>query len=65
MSALAERLYAVIGAHPGAAMTTLAADLGASPRELKPTGTGGLPHPRCAATSCAVSGASSTPFRRR
>jgi hypothetical protein len=34
MAALAERLYAVICAHPGAAMKTLAADLGASPRDL-------------------------------
>jgi hypothetical protein len=34
MSALSERLYAAICAQPGAAMTTLAAELGARPREL-------------------------------
>jgi hypothetical protein len=34
MVALAERLYAVISAHPGAAMTKLAAEIGVSPREL-------------------------------
>jgi hypothetical protein len=34
LSALSERLYAAICAHPGAAMSTLAAELGATPREL-------------------------------
>jgi hypothetical protein len=34
MAAVAERLYAVVCAHPGAAMTTLAAALGTSPRAL-------------------------------
>jgi hypothetical protein len=34
MSALGERLYAAICAHPGAAMNTLAAELGATPRQL-------------------------------
>lgn len=34
MAALAERLYAVICTHPGAAMKTLASALGARPREL-------------------------------
>jgi hypothetical protein len=34
MDAMADRLYAVICAHPGAAMTLLAAEIGASPREL-------------------------------
>ena len=32
--ALGERLYAAICAHPGASMTTLAAEVGATPREL-------------------------------
>ena len=34
MSALGERLYAAVCAHPGAAMNTLAAELGATPRQL-------------------------------
>lgn len=34
MAAVAERLYAVICAHPGAGMTRLAAELGVKPREL-------------------------------
>lgn len=34
IAALGERLYAAICAHPGAAMATLAAALGARPREL-------------------------------
>ena len=34
MSALGERLYAALCAHPGAAMNTLAAELGATPRQL-------------------------------
>lgn len=34
MAALAERLHAAICAHPGAAMTTIAGELGVSPREL-------------------------------
>lgn len=34
MAALAERLYAVVCAHPGAAMTVLAAELSTRPREL-------------------------------
>jgi hypothetical protein len=34
MTALAERLYAVVCTHPGAAMTTLASELSTSPREL-------------------------------
>jgi len=34
MSALGERLYGAIVAHPGAAMNTLAAELGATPRQL-------------------------------
>src|SRR6266508_2588912 len=34
VAALGERLYAAICAHPGAAMATLAAELGATPREL-------------------------------
>ena len=34
LAALAERLYAVICARPGAAITTLAAEIGVSPREL-------------------------------
>jgi len=34
MSALGERLYEAISAHPGAAISTLAAQLGATPRQL-------------------------------
>lgn len=34
MAALAERLYAVVCTHPGAAMSTLASELSTSPREL-------------------------------
>jgi hypothetical protein len=34
MAAVAERLYAAICAHPGAAMTTLADEVGATAREL-------------------------------
>ena len=34
MAALAERLYAAVCAHPGAAMGTIAAELSVSPREL-------------------------------
>lgn len=34
MAALAERLYAVVCAHPGAAMATLASELGTGAREL-------------------------------
>ena len=34
MDAMAERLYAVICAHPGSAMTLLSAEIGASPKEL-------------------------------
>jgi len=34
LSALSERLYAAICAQPGAAMGTLAAELGATPRQL-------------------------------
>src|SRR4051794_2670822 len=34
MSALGERLYAAICAHPGAAMNVLAAELEATPRQL-------------------------------
>ena len=34
MSALSERLYAAICAHPGAAMCVLAAEVGATAREL-------------------------------
>jgi hypothetical protein len=34
VAALGERLYAAISAHPGAAMSRLAAEVGATPREL-------------------------------
>ena len=34
LSALSERLYAAICAHPGAAMGVLAAEIGATPRDL-------------------------------
>ncbi|SRR6266542_2436284 len=34
LTALGERLYAAICAHPGASMPTLAAEMGATPREL-------------------------------
>lgn len=34
VAALGDRLYAAICAHPGAAMTKLAAEVGATPREL-------------------------------